>query len=220
MRNRPRKRWMIWWMLSVLVAGCATAQDERVKEFNDDGLHLFARGDYQAARDSFEMALTLSPHDEAILFNVGQCQDRLGDWRRAEQYYITCLQINPNYGDARHGMASLLYRTGRVPEAHRMIDDWIKSDPNRADAVALEGWRFRQEKNLPRAQERLQQALAMEPNNRRALIELGIVYERMNMPERALVLYERVLAKSPNQPDIAQRVEQLRGNGVKRPLPD
>lgn len=202
------------------LAGCAATQDERVQEFSSDGLQLFARGDYQAARDSFEMALVFSPQDSALLYNIGQCHDRTGDWRRAEQYFLTCLQTNPNQGDARHSLASLLYRTGRAPEAQRMIDDWLRTEPNRADAVALDGWRLRQEKALPQAQVRLQQALALEPNNRLALIELALVFERLDMPERALVLYERALAKNTNQPEVAQRVEALRGRGVKRPLPD
>lgn len=207
-------------LLTAMPLGCVAVQEERVKDFNDDGLQLFARGDYKNARESFEMALTLSPQDPALLYNAGQCLDRLGDWRRAEQYYITCLQINANNGDARHGLASLLYRTGRAPEAQRMIDEWMKAEPDRADALVLDGWRLRQEKALPSAQTRLQQALALEPNNNRALIELGIVYERLNMPDRALVLYERALARNAQQPDIAQRVEQLRGRGVQRPLPD
>lgn len=207
--------------LGMLAAiGCANTQQERLKEFNDDGLQLFARGDYEAARDSFEMALIFSPQDPGLLYNLAQCQDRLGNWRQAEQYYVACLQASPNNADARFGMAALLYRTGRVPEANRMIDDWIKADPNRADALALDGWRLRQEKALPQAQARLQQALALEPGNRQALIELGIVYERLDLPERALVLYERALARAPNQPDVAKRIEQLRTRGIQRPLPD
>src|SRR6266436_1955420 len=102
MRSYSEKSTLDFLSLAVAMlfcAGCAATQDERIKEFNDDGLQLFARGNFQAARDSFEMALTLSPQDPAILYNVGQCQDRLGDWRQAEQYYIACVQINPNNGD-------------------------------------------------------------------------------------------------------------------------
>jgi tetratricopeptide (TPR) repeat protein len=220
----PCRIWTLFLWTAFLSActacGCAATQDERIKEFNDDGLQLFGRGNYSAARESFEMALTLGPRDPAVLYNIGQCEDRLGNWRQAEQYYVTCLEINSNHGDARHGLASLLYRSGRAPEARRMIEAWLQAEPGRADAVALDGWRLRREKALPEAQTRLQQALALEPNHRHALIELGIVYEQLNMPERALVLYERALAKNPHQPELRDRVDQLRQRGVQRPLPD
>jgi len=51
--------------------------------------------------------------------------------------------------------------------------------------LALEGWRLRQEKNYPVAQDRLQQALALDAQHRRALIELGILYETNGRPDRA-----------------------------------
>jgi tetratricopeptide (TPR) repeat protein len=200
--------------------GCMTATEQRIKDFNDDGVQMFARGDFSAARDSFEAALTLTPQDPAILYNLGQCCDRMGDWRQAEQYYLTCLQIAPTHGDARQAQASLLYRTGRAQEANRAILDWLERQPNLADAYALDAWRLRQDKALPQAQGRLQQALALEPNNRRALVEMGILYEMMAMPERALALYERSLMADPHQPEIADRVAQMRAKGIQRPLPD
>jgi protein O-GlcNAc transferase len=204
----------------LLLPGCASVADQRVKDFNDDGVHMFARGDFVAARDSFEAALTLTPQDPGLLYNLGQCHDRLGDWRNAEQYYLTCLQVAPTHGDARQAQAALLYRTGRTGEANRAIQDWLEQQPNLADGYVLDAWRLRQEKALPQAQGRLQQALALEPNNRRALVEMGIVYEMLAMPERALALYERALLIDPRQPELAERVEQMRARGVQRPLPD
>jgi tetratricopeptide (TPR) repeat protein len=206
--------------LLITAAGCMTAMNQRVKDFSDDGLEMFARGDFPAARDSFEAALTLTPQDPALLYNLGQCYDRMGDWRQAEQYYLACMEMTPTHGDARQAQASLLYRTGRAQEANRTILDWLERQPNLADAYVLDAWRLRQDKALPQAQGRLQQALALEPNNRRALVEMGILYEMMAMPERALALYERSLMVDPRQPEIAERVAQMRAKGIGRPLPD
>jgi hypothetical protein len=49
---------------------------------------------------------------------------------------------------------------------------------------------------------------------------LGILYENMNMPERSAVLYERALAKDPNQPEVTARLTSLRAKKIGRPLPD
>jgi tetratricopeptide (TPR) repeat protein len=221
MRQGIKKAWFCWTVLWLVpIVGCVSAVDERAKLFNDDGVSMFAHGDFNGARENFELALTLTPQDPGLLYNLGQCYDRLGKWQTAEEYYLSCLQVAPKHGDARQAQTSILYRTGRSQEGNRMILEWLEQNPKLADAFVLDAWRLRQEKALPLAQGRLQQALALEPNNRRALVELGIVYEMMNMPERALSLYERSLMVDPNQPEIAARVDQMRAKGIQRPLPD
>jgi Tfp pilus assembly protein PilF len=83
-----------------------------------------------------------------------------------------------------------------------------------------DGWRLRQEGTLNQAQARLQQALDLDPHNIRALTEMGLLYEILQMPERAAVLYQRVLAEDPRQADVADRLNHLRKNKVGAPLPD
>src|SRR5438445_7240786 len=187
-------------------AGCETASQERVRQYNADGVHLFQQGNYQDARESFALALELQPEDAALCYNLGQCCDRLGDTVRAEQHYLQCLQRSTNHADCRHALAVLLYRTGRKTEATSMIEDWLTRQPNLADAYALDGWRLRQDNALPDAQGRLQQALALDPHNVRANVELGILYEAINLPERSAVLYQRALAQNPNQSELAARL--------------
>jgi Tfp pilus assembly protein PilF len=111
----------------------------------------------------------------------------------------------------------LLYRTGRKPQADRLVTDYLKEHPQSADALVLDARRLREEKALPQAQGRLQQALDVEPQNRRAVLELAVLYEAMNLPDRAFVLYERVLVREPNQTQVAERLDRLRVKGVSRP---
>jgi Flp pilus assembly protein TadD len=201
-------------------AGCESGVQERVRLFNDDGVHQFQQGSFQAARESFTFALELQPEDPAMIYNLGQCCDRLGDLTGAEKCYRDCLRLANQHADCRHALASLLHRTGRRIEATGMTQEWLEANPGLADAYALEGWRLRQDNALPAAQGRLQQALAIDPHNVRALTELGVLYEQMNMPERAFVLYERALVKKPHFPEVTQRLESLRARNVRRPLPD
>ena len=201
-----------------LAAGCALPQGEdRAQLFNEDGIHLFANGDYQNALESFDLALTLRPQDPGLLYNVAQCYDRLGDVRKAEVHYGYCLVQDPKHADARLALVELCYRTGRRDQAGRLVADYLKDNPTQADALVLDARRLREERALPQAQGRLQQALDHEPQNRRALTELAVIYEDMKMPERAYVLYERVLAREPGQAEIKRRVELLQTKGVRRP---
>jgi Tfp pilus assembly protein PilF len=213
----------LWWLAGLFLlgpAGCAPTAQDRLRDYNADGLHLYRQGAYAQAAESFEAALALAPDDPSLLYNTAQSHDRAGDAARAERHYTACLQRDANHGAARHGLAALMVRTGRQDEAARMVEDWLSREPERADAYAVDGWLWHQAGDLPRAQARLHQALERDPHNARALVELGLVYEALRRPERALVLYERALARDPNQPDVAERLRRLQSQGVKRPRPD
>ena len=187
------------WRVLIVVAiilgagGCAsTMNEDRVRDYSQDGLYLFQRGKYRDARESFEAALALKPEDPALLYNIGECHDRLGNTAKAEQCYRQCLQQAPNLAECRHALVVLLVRTGRRPDAVQLVQGWLASAPKLAAAYVEDGWLYHQAGDLPKAQGRLQQALELEPHNVRALTEMGLVYEAMKRPDRALTLYERL----------------------------
>ena len=201
-------------------AGCTSSSLERVRDYNDDGLYLYAQGAYAQAAESFEAALALQPNDVALLYNAGQSRDRAGHHDRAERLYAVCLEKAPNHGSCRHALAVLQVREGRQDEAVKMVEDWLAREPNLAAPYAVDGWLWHQVGDLPRAQARLQQALQIDPHDMHALIELALVYEALHRPERALVLYERALSQNPHLPQVAERLDRLKAQGVKRPRPD
>jgi tetratricopeptide (TPR) repeat protein len=204
----------------LLLAGCAAPRDERLRDYTADGVWLFQQGKYAEAGESFQAALALKPNDPTLLFNLGETYQRRAAYPQAERYYTQCLDLEPNHAPCRFALASLLVQTGRSDEAARLGQNWLYRAPGCADAYALDGWYWHQAGDLPKAQARLQQALDLEPHNRRALIELGLVYEAMQRPERAAALYERVLNDDPEQPEVKARYQVLLTNGVKPPRPD
>jgi tetratricopeptide (TPR) repeat protein len=101
-----------------------------------------------------------------------------------------------------------------------MVQSWLASQPKLAAAYAEDGWLWAQSGDLPRAQARLQQALDLDPHDPRALHELAQLYETMNRPDRATVLYERILERNPQNFAAARRLDELRARGIGRPIPD
>jgi tetratricopeptide (TPR) repeat protein len=203
----------------VCCGGCETVEQERLKQLNTDALHRFGEGDYAGARESFEAALVLKPEDTNLLYNIGQCFDRQGDSAQAEKWYRQCLEKSEQHGECRHALIVLLVRTKRRGEAENMIHDWLAQHSDLPGPYAAEGWLLREDKAYPQAQLRFQQALNLDAHCVRALVELGILYEEMNLPERSLVLYERALAQNPHQPEITERLNSLQQQHVGRPKP-
>jgi tetratricopeptide (TPR) repeat protein len=214
-------RWTRWLVALVLcLEGCESVSQERFRDYNQDGVYLFQRGDYAAARESFQAALALKPEDPGLLYNLGECSDRLGDTARAERYYRQCVERAPNHADCRHALATMLMRVGRKDEATGLVEAWLAREPRLAAAYAEDGWMWRQAGDLPRAQARLQQALELDPHDRRAQVELALVYEAMQRPDRAAALYERILERDPHQIEVASRLNRLRSQGARQPQPD
>jgi tetratricopeptide (TPR) repeat protein len=128
--------------------------------------------------------------------------------------------VSANHARCHHALAVLLLRQGRRQEADNLTADWLAREPKLADAYVEDGWRLRQNGDLLAAQGRFQQALDLDPHNVRGLVEMGILYEDLSRPTRALDLYQQALRLDPQQPDVAERVSRLRAQGVGQPLPD
>ena len=111
-------------------------------------------------------------------------------------------------------------RQNRASDATRLIEEWLVRQPKSAEALAADGWLWHHIGDLPRAQARLQQSLDVDPQTSLALAELGTVYEEMQRPDRALVLYQRSLARDPQQPEVGKRVQFLLAKGAKAPQPE
>jgi len=206
--------------LVIVLAGCTPVADPRTREFTADGLDLYKRGDYRGARESFEAAARLQPDDLALRYNIGQCQERLGQSVEAEKTYSAVLHKEPGHVEARYSLAQLMVRQGREKDADEMAQEWLQRQPDRAPPYALDGWLWHQRGDLPRAQSRLQQALRYDPHDVRALNELGQVFEKIHRFDRAMYLYEQSLAVQPRQPEIIDRVNHLKSIGAGTPRPD
>jgi tetratricopeptide (TPR) repeat protein len=207
-------------LLCALAGGCVSEQHVRVQQFTDEGVFLFRQGDYSSALEHFEFAKTLGPPDANLLFNIGHCNDRLGNLDKAETAYRQCLQATANHAECRHALELLLYRTNRRPEADDMIQLWLASEPKIGAAYAEDGWRMRLCGDLNHARGRFQQALHYDPRNVRALVELGMMSEEEQRPDVALTLYGRALEYDPQNPELKAKIDRLRANGVGKALPD
>jgi tetratricopeptide (TPR) repeat protein len=204
----------------IWLGACAPTAQDRVRDYNEDGLNLFRHGAYDKAAESFEAAIALEPGDPALLYNAGRCYDHTGDAAKAERYYTACLQKAPNHAGCRNALAALMLRQARRDEATRLIEGWLVSQPKLAAAHAAHGCLLRQLGDLPAAKSRLEEALRLDPHDTRARVELGLVWEAMGRPEFALVCYERALDEDPQQDEVIGRLNRLQAQGVKPPLPD
>jgi Flp pilus assembly protein TadD len=207
-------------VLAFGVTACGVNRQEKIRFYAEDGLHLYQNGDYRHARMDFDAALALAPGDVTLEYDVAQCWDRLGRDDKAENLYRDVLGRAPNHAETRHALTVLLVRQGRRDEAVRLVQDWLARQPQLSSPYAEDAYLWHQYGDLQKALGRLQQGYALDPHDNRVLVEMAMLYEEMHYPDRAISLYEQALKYQPAQPDVEQRLSQLRSQGVGAPRPN
>jgi tetratricopeptide (TPR) repeat protein len=216
MPNRPRWRCcrclLPLGLLSLGLAGCGITS----KAQNAEGVRLFEQGAYPAAIQNFQSAVYNDPRNANAYYNLGAVYHRLGnansrdtDLDQAEMYYHQCLDRNYNHVDCHRGLAVLLVEQERSEEAFELLEGWSFRSPYLADPK-IELARLYEEFGEPdTAEQKLHEALAVEPNNSRALAALGRLREEAGELGQALADYQRSLWGNRFQPEVAARVAAL-----------
>jgi len=218
-------------LLILLVLGCAS------QNYNAEGMRYYGQAQYDPALTAFQSALQRNPNDPNALYNVaatyhqsarvalrsGQAATAQQLYEQAAQYYQLCLTRDPNYADAYRGLAALYMDCQKGEAAYQLLVNWLNAHPVAVEPK-LELARFYQEftqicmaqgrteeaQNMRSTTERyLQQILATEPTNYRALRALGYCKEQIGDLAGAILDYQRSLQAYPQQKDLEDRIAAL-----------
>ena len=73
--------------------------------------------------------------------NLGTSFERLGDEKRAVEHYREALRLNPHLPEAHNALAQFYVRHGEWKHALAHLDQAVFTDPTRAKAAGVAGWR-------------------------------------------------------------------------------
>ncbi|MEX2174272.1 MAG: tetratricopeptide repeat protein [Pirellulaceae bacterium] len=226
--NRPSTLAIpLYWQCMALLVGltCAAAGCRAVSTGrNVDGVRYFQQGQYPVAIQRFDSALTIDPKNPDSYYNKAAVMHRMGLQSRdqnlltqAESLYNQGLDYNPNHVDAHRGLAVLLTETGRVPEAFTLLKNWATTSPQSAEA-RVELARLYEEYGDPRSAEfYLNESLALDARNWRAHAALGRLKEQSGDVAQAVQNYERAYNINRFQPQLEQRITDLRNRAPALP---
>jgi len=218
-------------LLLMLTLGCASQNQTA------EGMRFYGQARYDAAMTAFQSVLKASPNDPNALYNVaatyhqsakvslvsGQAAAAQQQYEQAAQYYQLCLAKNGNHADAYRGLAALYMDCQNADAAFQLLIGWSNANPASAEPK-LELARLYQEfaqicmiqgrtnvaQDCRRASEQLlQQILATEPTNYRALRALGFLKEQSGDVSGAVHEYQRALQAYPQQKDLEERIAAL-----------
>lgn len=204
-----------------LAAGCSqmTAQS-----LNSEGVRLYQAGSYSQAAEQFQRAIANDPQSATSYYNLAASLHKSGkltgngaDLQQAERLYNQCLEYDPNHTECYRGLAVLLAEIGRTDASFRLLEGWAARSPQLADPRIELARLLEEQNNSQMASAQLVQALAIDPQNSRALTALGRLREVEGDRAQALANYQRSLALDRRQPEIAARVAALQAAGAGLP---
>src|ERR1044072_7624726 len=166
---------------------------QQAKQFVDEGLAAFDRGDVALARDAFEKALSLKKDEVTAHTYLGIIADRVGNLREAEQHFAAAVKAEPKRASARNNYGAILMRTGRSNLAAVEFEQSLKLDPNQPNAlVNLAQIRFAAD-DLRASAELFKRALAIKQDVEVARA-LTVISLRLKDYSAASAYYERYSA--------------------------
>ncbi|MCL2743338.1 MAG: tetratricopeptide repeat protein [Planctomycetaceae bacterium] len=226
-------RLIIIGICSVLLTGCSFSR-------NSEGLRYFEQQRYDQAMTSFLAALQRDPNNPEVYYNIaatyhqsarvsaqtGNTAVAVQQYDEAEKYYRLCLTKNPNHTSAYRGLSVLYLEKMNPDAAFQLLINWSNANPA-ASEPKIELARIYQEfsqiclaqgrKDVARTclettVRKLQEVIAVEPANYRALRALGYLREQGGDIPNALGDYRLSLQANPNQQDLAEHIKKLEQN--------
>ena len=183
----------------------AVAYYQRSLGINADNLQALVKlgfcyqilGKFELSNRAYISAAHLLPGDADILNNIGYNYSRLGDSRRALEFFKNAIAKDPNFARAHTNLGMELIKMKKdIPFAVETLKIAIRLDPKLVEPrLALGIIIFKN--NPDKAFHIFKKAYKMNQKNVRTLLYLGLYYKNTGNPEEARTWFEKVLKIDP-----------------------
>jgi tetratricopeptide (TPR) repeat protein len=177
------------------------------------GYILMIEGRYEPAAARLTRAITETPGNFVLYRLRGNCRLELGQYLEAEEDLRRAVELNPRDWTSRVLHARALHLVGQGQAARAGLREYLhlvedELSDERLFAVRYEIYRYSMLLNdTEAARADLERACPIEPSNLVCRTELGTLYYRLGLAEKAIPEFDAVLA-APRAP------EALRGDAL------
>jgi len=179
-----------------------------VQKYNQQGVQAIQKHDYVKAKKFFYRAYLLDPNDPFTLNNLGYVSELEGDLDRAQRFYALA---------AEHPSEAIVAKASDKTAVGKEVDQIAGNAGDQQMAVNrlnVSAIGLLERDRAIEADQKLQKALALEPNNPFTLNNLGYAKEKEGDLELALNFYLRSAALDSKEPIIVAMNKSWRGKGI------
>jgi tetratricopeptide (TPR) repeat protein len=180
----------------------AAAQENSADAYLLAGATEMSLGQFTAAREDLERAVSLNPGLPAALSFAGLARDKTGDEPGAKQAFEKALALNPDDFDANLHLAAILYREREFDAARPLLERALKLQPSSRMAqyamALVEAGQGQTEKAVSELEKIVQEA----PNWVEPHVKLASLYYKCHRApdaERERAIVDRLVAQHRDQ---------------------
>ncbi|HTV48757.1 MAG TPA: tetratricopeptide repeat protein [Phycisphaerae bacterium] len=190
-----------------LISGCTQDPAEGLR---NQGLQLYQEGDYDAALDKFNQALTYNESEPRANYYAGVTEYKLGKYEQAAYYYKMAWTVDPDYGDVKAALANTLIKEGKTNEAMNFLERNAALTGQISDRLLVAQF-YQKIGDLDDAKVNYERCVALAQDDPTILMQAGIFYDSIGQKDQAITVYEQAYRIDPTTPGLYDR---LNADGV------
>jgi Tfp pilus assembly protein PilF len=168
------------------------------------GYDLFQRGDIDAARQQYQIALRQEPHNRDALLGMAAIAVDRQQSAVAVDYYSKLLELDPSDPDAIAGLIS--EQQGDPAQSESRLKKVLSTDPQASQVLFALGNLYAQQSRWADAQQVYFRAYVTAPENANFAFNLAVSLDKLGQRKLALEYYRKALAlKDGNFDGVAVR---------------
>lgn len=157
------------------------------------GLGYYSMNNYQKAEEDLTQAKQYGFQPSILVDQkLAEVYLQLQNYPKSAASYETVLSLNSQ--DVNYYVKPIwiyLEKTHQPDKALALAEKAAKDHPNTAMGQNLMGWTLIYNKDLTKAEAHLKLAMALDPKLDATYLNLGLLFEKRNQPDKALVFYKK-----------------------------
>lgn len=138
------------------------------------------------AEEAYRKAVELNPNDANMNNDMGSILRYLRKNDEALPYFKKALEINPGHETALYNLMNYFEQTNKIDEAENLVNKYIASNPENPGFRLIKAKIERRKKNYEEALKIIADIeIQADQNATYLLYEAGMIYDRLNDPEKA-----------------------------------
>jgi tetratricopeptide (TPR) repeat protein len=146
-----------------------TPQQQKALKYNERGLELFSKGQFDGAMKEYQEAIRSDPKLAAAHNNLGSAYFASGRFEEAATAFRLACELDPDYGQAFFNLALSQIKLGHEKEANETLNAALRAYNSTGEAQLKAG-------HFKEAEEAFLGMLQIDPEYAPALLRLGLVY--------------------------------------------
>jgi len=169
---------------------------------------------FMLARSAYDKAQSLigKPNSSHwfLFYTLGICNERLGNWPRAEMNFRMALDLSPNQPLILNYLGySLVEKNKKLEEARKMIEKAVAARPNSGFIIDSLGWSLFTLGKFEDAIQPMERAVELMPDDPIVNDHLGDVYWKVGRKREAKFQWRRAISFDPEEKELVRIRKKL-----------